>query len=100
MSPSFEWNETKARSNLDKHGVSFEEAVGVFANPLAAIFVDPEHSQNELREIIIGHSERNRVLVVSFFEAGEVVRIISARVATSTERRNYEENPLKGWKDE
>jgi uncharacterized protein len=100
MSPYFEWDETKARANSQKHGVPFEEAIEVFANPLAAIFADPDHSQNEAREIIIGHSEHNRVLVKSFTERGETVRIISVRVATSTERKNYEENPLKGWKDE
>ncbi len=79
-----------------KHRVSFEEAVTVFANPLAAIFPDPDHSQDEVREIIIGHSDRNRVLIVSFTERSAAVRIISARVATSRERKDYEENPLGG----
>jgi uncharacterized DUF497 family protein len=70
--------------------------VTVFANPLAAIFPDPEHSQDEVREIIVGHSNRNRVLLVSFTERDEAVRIISARVATARERKAYEDNPLGG----
>jgi uncharacterized DUF497 family protein len=96
MNPPFEWDEAKARANEQKHGVSFEEAATVFANPLAAIFDDPDHSQDEPREIIVGHSDRNRVVIVSFTEHGEAVRIISARVATPRERKDYEENPLGG----
>ncbi len=96
MSPSFEWDEEKALANQQKHGVSFEEAATVFANPLAAIFDDPDHSQDELREIVVGHSDRNRVLIVSFTERGGAVRIISARAATPRERKDYEENPLGG----
>ena len=96
MSPSFEWDEAKARANRQKHRVSFEEAVTVFANPLAAIFPDPDHSQDEVREIMIGHSDRNRVLIVSFTERGAAVRIISARIATARECKDYEENPLGG----
>jgi uncharacterized DUF497 family protein len=96
MGPSFEWDEAKAQENQQKHGVSFEEAASVFANPLAAIFDDPDHSQDEVREIIVGHSDRNRVLVVSFTERGGAVRIISARVATPRERKDYEENPMGG----
>jgi uncharacterized DUF497 family protein len=98
MGPSFKWDETKARTNLQKHRVPFEEAVTVFANPLAAIFPDPDHSQVELRELIVGHSHRNRVLIVSFTEREGSVRIISARVATKRERKDYEENPLGGPK--
>ena len=78
MSPAFEWDETKAEANQKKHGVSFEEAATVFASPLAAIFDDQDHSQDEVREIIVGHSDRNRVLIVSFTERGPAVRIISA----------------------
>ena len=96
MSPGFEWDEAKALANQQKHGVSFEEAATVFANPLAAIFDDPDHSQDELREIIVGHSDRNRVSIVSFTERGGAVRIISARAATPRERKAYEENPLGG----
>lgn len=96
MSPSFEWDATKDRSNQQKHGVGFEEAVTVFASALAAIFPDPDHSQDEEREIIVGHSNRNRVLIVSFTERGDAIRIISARVATPGERKDYEESPLGG----
>jgi uncharacterized protein len=72
--------------------MSFSEAETVFADTLAVIFADPDHSDDEDREIIIGHSARNRLLVVSFVERGENVRIISARAATPRERRNYEES--------
>ena len=64
--PEFEWDATKARENLKKHGVAFEEAMTVFAEPLARIFDDPDHSENERRESIIGHSAQHRPLVVSF----------------------------------
>ncbi len=87
MSPAFRWDETKAEANQKKHGVSFEEAATVFASPLAAIFDDQDHSQDEVREIIVGHSDRNRVLIVSFTERGPAVRIISARAANPRERQ-------------
>jgi uncharacterized DUF497 family protein len=96
MNPSFEWDETKAQANQYKHGVSFPEAATVFADPLAAIFPDPDHSEAEVREIIIGLSERGRLLVVSFTERNECIRIISARTATPRERHNHEENPMGG----
>ncbi len=88
--PQFEWDERKAVTNVRKHGVGFEEAATVFADPHAVIFDDEAHSNAELRELIIGHSDRNRLLVVSFTERGEAVRIISARRATNKERRDYE----------
>jgi uncharacterized DUF497 family protein len=88
----FTWDPAKARENLRKHGVSFEEATTVFANPLARIFDDPDHSIGEQREIIIGHSARERLLLVSFTERGEFTRIISARRTDVRERRDYEEN--------
>jgi uncharacterized protein len=93
MSPEFEWDEEKAASNKKKHGVTFEEAATVFADPLAAIFDDEAHSVEEQREIIIGHSEEDRLLLVSFTERAGAIRIISARRATKRERRDYEENP-------
>jgi|SRR4051794_713862 len=96
MSPSFEWDDAKAQSNQQKHGVSFVEAATAFADPLAAIFPDPDHSTDEVCEVIIGQSDRNRLLVVSFTERGESIRIISARVATPRERKNHEENPMGG----
>lgn len=100
MGASFEWDDQKALSNQQKHGVAFLEAATAFADPLAAIFPDPDHSVDEIREIIIGESERNRLLVVSFTERGEVIRIISARVATPRERKNHEDNPLGGKANE
>jgi uncharacterized DUF497 family protein len=90
----FEWDEEKAASNLIKHKVDFEEAKTVFDNPLAVIFDDERHSTNERREIIIGHSQKNRLLLVSFTERAHVIRIISARLATRKERKAYEENAL------
>ncbi len=89
---SFEWDEQKARANLDKHGVSFEEAATVFADPLYVDFYDPDHSAEEQRYIIIGASQQGRVLMVSYTERGEMVRLISSREVTSTERKAYEEN--------
>ena len=89
----FEWDEDKAASNKKKHGVNFEEAATVFADPLAVIFDDEVHSEEELREIIIGHSSDNRLLLVCFTELAEAIRIISARCATKKERRDHEENP-------
>jgi uncharacterized DUF497 family protein len=93
MSLEFEWDEDKAASNRRKHGVSFEEAASIFADPLAAIFDDEVHSAEEQREILIGHSAKNRLLLVCFTERGGTVRIISARRATKREREDYEENP-------
>ena len=92
MSLKFEWDPKKAESNLSKHGVSFEEALTVFGDPLARIFDDEDHSIEEQREIIIGHSVKERLLVVCFTSQGESVRIFSARKATRRERKDYEEN--------
>jgi len=86
--PTFEWDPAKAAANLKKHGVSFEEAVTVFQDPLAKIHADPDHSEDELRQILIGHSAQNRVLLVSFIDRRGRIRLISAREAT---RREYEE---------
>ncbi|NJN91098.1 MAG: BrnT family toxin [Leptolyngbyaceae cyanobacterium SL_5_14] len=88
----FEWGESKAAANLKKHGVSFEEAATVFDNVLAVIFDDEAHSEGERREIIIGHSQNNRLLLISFTERSNVIRIISARLATRRERKDYEQN--------
>jgi len=92
----FEWDAKKACGNEEKHGVSFEEAATIFGDPLAAIFDDEFHSTEEVRELIIGHSLTNRLLVVSFTELSGVIRLISARTATKRECRDYEEN----WKSE
>lgn len=87
----FEWDLRKAASNERTHNVSFEEASTVFYDPLAKIFADDDHSQDEVRELIIGWSNRKRLLIVSFTERGERIRLISARKATRRERRKHEE---------
>ncbi len=92
MNLKFEWDRKKAASNLSKHRVSFEEALTVFSDPLARIFDDEDHSAEEQREIIIGHSSQSQLLVVCFTAQGESVRIFSARTATRREREDYEEN--------
>lgn len=92
MPLQFEWNGRKAKTNEAKHGVTFEEAITVCADPLARIFEDPGHSESERREIIIGLSDRQNLVIVSFAEADDFVRIISARKATRMERKDYEEN--------
>ena len=92
MSLQFEWDPKKAEANLAKHSISFEEAITVFADPLARIFNDEEHSGAERREIIIGHSNKNRLLVVSYTRRTfAIIRIISARRAIQKEWKEYEE---------
>jgi uncharacterized DUF497 family protein len=88
----FKWDENKAASNRAKHGVSFEEAATVFGDPLSDTFDDPDHSAEERRFIIIGTSEQGRMLVVAHTDDGEIVRIISAREPTHSERESYEES--------
>ena len=89
----FEWDPAKAAGNFRKHGVSFDEAVTVFKDPLAYIFDDIAHSEREHREIIIGMSALRRMILVCFVERIEnTVRIISARPATRQEIKDYEEN--------
>ena len=87
----FEWNETKARANVARHGVSFEEASTVFGDPLAILLLDPDHSPGEERFLVLGMSCRRRVLVVSHTEQPPRTRLISARPATRYEREQYEE---------
>ena len=89
---SFEWDENKARVNLAKHGVSFQEATGVFYDPYARIIEDPDHSLDEERFVILGVSRRARELAVCHClrgASGEKVRIISARKATRSESEQY-----------
>jgi uncharacterized DUF497 family protein len=81
MSPRFTWDDAKAAANQQKHGVSFEAAQTVFDNPLAVIFDEEALSDLEPREIIIGHSARNQLLLVCFTERADSIRIISARRA-------------------
>jgi uncharacterized DUF497 family protein len=87
----FTWDPEKERSNRARHGVSFVEALTVFRDPRARIHDDPAHSSAELREIIVGHSDRARLLLISFTERGSQIRIIRARRATRRERRDHEE---------
>ncbi len=87
----FDWDKNKAASNLAKHKVSFEEAATVFGNPLSDTFDDPDHSVEERRFLIIGHSEKGKLLFVSHTDDGETVRIISARELTHGERKTYEQ---------
>ncbi len=82
----------KARSNLRKHGVSFDEATTVFADPLSILMADPDHSAVETRYIVLGMSVRKRLLVVSFADRPPRTRLISTRQATRKERRKYEED--------
>ncbi len=86
----FEWDPEKANHNVRKHKVSFEEAVTVFYDSLSATFPDPDHSIGESRFITIGFSSRDRLLVVANTERGNSLRIISARIATSHERKRHE----------
>ena len=88
----FEWNTEKAEANLKKHEVSFDEAETVFDDPLFVIFADPDHSFEENRFIIMGESNQNRLLVVSYTERPPKTRLISAREATRPERKKYEED--------
>jgi uncharacterized DUF497 family protein len=90
----FEWDSQKAERNTSLHGVSFKEGMTVFADSLARIFDDERHSTSkERREIIVGHSNHGRLLLVSFTERKEeTVRIISVRKTTKQERKDYENN--------
>ena len=89
------WDENKNNLNIQKHGVSFNEAKTVFDDALASIFDDVWSSIDEYRELIIGSSNCARLLIISFTERADgVVRIISARVATKPEVKSYE-RPFK-----
>ena len=87
----FESDPDKAEYNLRTHKVSFSEAATVFGDPLSMTIADPDHSSEENRLLTIGHSERNRPLIISHVDHGERVRLISARRLTPSERRAYEE---------
>ena len=92
MPLGFERDENKAKSNLAKHGVSFEEASTVFRDPLSLTIPDPAHSQSEDRFVILGQSHRQRLLVVVHTERSDSIGMISARRASRRERRSYEES--------
>ena len=89
---NFEWDPAKARINRRKHRVTFEEAATVYGDALALTYPDPDHSISEQRFITVGMSSARRVLIVAHAERGESIRIISARKATQSERKQYEEN--------
>jgi len=91
MGLRFEWDSREATSNLRVHGVSFDEASTIFADPLSITIYDPEHSAAEMRFLDVGLSHRGRLVVVSYTERGDQIRIISARAATRNEQRQYEE---------
>lgn len=86
----FEWDINKAETNKDKHqGTTFDEAVSCFFDPGQVAFYDPDHSDDEDREILLGHSEQGRLLTVSYTLRDDVIRIISARKATNHEAEDY-----------
>ena len=91
MAYRFQWDPDKAAKNLQKHGVSFEEASTTFGDPLSVTIHDRRHSEAESRFLLIGVSAWNRILVVVHTERDDEIRIISARLATRSERRQYEE---------
>jgi uncharacterized DUF497 family protein len=92
MPVTVEWDPRKASLNERKHGVAFEEAATVFTDPLSSTIPDPLHSEDEERFIIMGQSIQRRTLVVAHTDRGDTIRIISARVANTRERRAYEES--------
>ena len=97
MSIKFDWDNEKAETNLKKHGVSFEEATTVFTDNLSVTIPDPLHSIDEERFVIIGQSIRNRLIVVVHIDLEDIIRIISARLATNRERKNYESKYDEIW---
>ena len=90
MSVSFEWNQLKADANKRKHRVTFDEAATAFSDPLSITISDPAHSSTEKRFILMGTTVRQRLLVAVFSYRGDNIRIISARMATRSERQSYE----------
>jgi uncharacterized protein len=88
---TFEWDDNKSETNSSKHGVSFEEAKTVFDDLLYVDFYDPDHSEDEERYLIVGRSNRRRLLIVSYTERGDLIRLISARKVKRSEREAYEE---------
>jgi uncharacterized DUF497 family protein len=86
----FEWDTEKARRNIKKHSISFDEAVTVFYDPLSATFAYPDHSEEQERLITVGFSSQGVLLLVVHTEKGKIIRIISARLATVRERKRHE----------
>jgi uncharacterized DUF497 family protein len=87
----FEWDPAKYSQNRTKHGVSFEEASTAFEDDFFLCFADPDHSEGEVRYLLLGQSLQGRLLVIAYTERRGVVRLISAREATRRERKTYEE---------
>jgi len=90
MPLTFEWDPLKARSNVAKHRVGFEEASTVFGDPLSLTIPDPEHSETEKRYVTMGIAFTGKLLVVVHTDRGNNIRIISARRASRRERKSYE----------
>ena len=93
----FEWDPDKAKSNIGKHRVTFEEAMSAFRDPFSLTVPDPNHSELEDRLILMGLSDRQRLLVVVYVERDDALRLISARAADPDEKREYEEEPGYGF---
>jgi hypothetical protein len=93
MALVFEWDAEKASTNLEKHGVSFEEAGSAFADPLSLTVPDPAHSEGENRYVLLGMSAAGRMVVVAHTERQDRIRLISARKANRRERQDYEAKP-------
>lgn len=91
MKLDFEWDEEKAKANLKKHRIGFDEATTVFLDPFSITIPDAEHSVDEQRYVDIGSSDKGRVVVVVYTERSSSIRIISCRKATLLERKLYEE---------
>lgn len=87
----FEWDENKHQSNIGKHSISFPEAATAFKDKYSLCYFDPDHSDDEYRFILIGRSENMNILVISYTERDDRIRIISARTATKKERSYYEQ---------
>jgi uncharacterized DUF497 family protein len=88
----YEWDAAKAARNLKKRRVPFEEAAPVFLDPFAVTFSDPDHSGAENREITVGHTMKERLVFVAHCEREKRIRLISARLATKAERKQYEKD--------
>lgn len=92
MKSGFEWDDKKAKANLKKHKISFEDATTIFNDPLMFTFPDTQHSDEEDRYIGIGKTDKGIILVVVHVDKEKVIRLISCRKAAASERRRYEEN--------
>ncbi len=91
MPLDFEWDPTKADENYRKHGDAYDEAASAFADTLSITIFDPDHSEAEERFVLVGLSAQNRLVVVVHTERDDRIRLVSARLASSHERRDYEE---------